>query len=75
MTISQLDESIIRPNGKGTSAKTGHVAFLVAAGRDYDADILSKHRTSRGAIAAAKDGCRVWMWDSYMGTAGGFRIA
>ena len=75
ITISQLDDSITRPDGRGASAKSGNCAFIVARGRrDYDSLVLSTHRTSRGAIAACNDdGLTVWQWDSYLGARGGFR--
>jgi hypothetical protein len=73
-TISDLDSAISREGGP--MAKVGRVKFVVALGREYDAEIISVHRTSRGAIrAAAKEGIgTVWMWDSYMGRHGGFRV-
>lgn len=75
-TINQLDEEMVRPNGNGSSAKAGHKAYVVADSndrRDRESTVVSVHRTSRGAIKAAKAGQSVWMWDTYMGHEGGYR--
>lgn len=69
-TISELDNGIKRTSG--ALAKMGHMAFLVADGPRYDSAVVSLHRTSRGAMRAAKDGQTVWQWDSFMGRDGGF---
>ncbi len=74
ITIADLDARI--PRRKGTSARTGHIACLVARGarHDYDSEIVSAHRTLKGAKAACRDGCRVWIWDSYCTSRGGYRL-
>lgn len=76
MTIKQLDESIMRPDGRGAAVKAGHIAYVVADGdrRDYGSHVVSRHRTESGARrSAARNGCVVWQWDPYMGTSGGYR--
>lgn len=71
-TVSDLDGSIARRSG--TSAKTGHVKFLVCDGRDYQAIVRSVHRTYKGATATAKAEAVIWMWDSYLAPDGGYRV-
>ena len=76
MTIKQLDDSINRQNGRGTTAKAGHIAYVVADGNmhDYGSHVVSTHRTASGARrSAARNGGVVWQWDPWMGTSGGYR--
>lgn len=73
MSIDNLDSTIARTSG--VSARTGHMRFLVADGHryDYGSRVVSIHRRYRRAVKACRDGLVVWMWDSYMGTSGGYR--
>ena len=70
MTIRELDESLVRPNGYK------HFMFIVARGgrRDYESEVVSIHRKSSAAKRAMREGEHVWGWDSYMNPDGGYRV-
>lgn len=74
MTIKTLDDSITRTRpGCGATAKPGRARFVVAESGGYDAEVVSAHRTHKGAMQALSDGLTLWRWDSYLCGEGGFR--